>query len=248
MPITLPYLGKAPRLAASAWLAEGTVVTGDVEIGEESSIWFGTVIRGDVNSVRIGARTNVQDQCTVHVTGGTHPTVIGDEVTVGHRAVLHGCTVLDRCLIGIGAIVLDGAVVGPDAMVGAGALVPPRMIVPQTGPRPVYKAPIRPAPTPAASAPPRPAPGRPVPGQPIFQRPRPFTPGGPRPRAARTPPLAGCSPKAWKACCLTLRHNCNRRRLACVRRLRFRVHESTHSRVHDEEQPCPCPKATRSLR
>ena len=132
MPITLPYLGKAPRLAASAWLAEGTVVTGDVEIGEESSIWFGTVVRGDVNSVRIGARTNVQDQCTVHVTGGTHPTVIGDEVTVGHRAVLHGCTVLDRCLIGIGAIVLDGAVVGPDAMVGAGALVPPRMIVPSS--------------------------------------------------------------------------------------------------------------------
>jgi gamma-carbonic anhydrase len=130
MPITLPYLGKAPRLAASAWLAEGTVVTGDVEIGEESSIWFGAVIRGDVNSVRIGARTNIQDQSVVHVTGGTHPTVVGDEVTVGHRAVLHGCTVHDRCLVGIGAIVLDGAVVGPDAMVGAGALVPPGMVVP----------------------------------------------------------------------------------------------------------------------
>ena len=130
MPITLPYLGKAPRLAASAWLAEGTVVTGDVEIGEESSIWFGTVIRGDVNTVRIGARTNIQDQSMVHVAGGTHPTVVGDEVTVGHRAVLHGCTVHDRCLIGIGAIVLDGAVVGPDAMIGAGALVPPGMVVP----------------------------------------------------------------------------------------------------------------------
>src|SRR5512138_2217559 len=130
MPITLPYLGKAPRLAASAWLAETTVVTGDVEIGEESSIWFGTIVRGDVNHVRIGARTNVQDQSVVHVTGKTHPTAIGDDVTVGHRAVLHGCTVHDRCLVGIGAIVLDGAVVGPDAMIGAGALVPPGMVVP----------------------------------------------------------------------------------------------------------------------
>jgi carbonic anhydrase/acetyltransferase-like protein (isoleucine patch superfamily) len=130
MPIILAFDGKAPRIAPSAFLADGTVVTGDVEIGEESSLWFGTVVRGDVNHVRIGRRTNVQDQSMVHVTGGTHPTVIGDEVTVGHRAVLHGCTVHDRCLVGIGAIVLDGAVVGPDAMVGAGALVPPGMVVP----------------------------------------------------------------------------------------------------------------------
>src|SRR5512145_1325754 len=129
MPV-IPYDGKAPRIAPSAFLAEGTVVAGDVEIGEDSSVWFGTVIRGDVNTVRIGARTNVQDQSLVHVTGGTHPTVIGDDVTVGHRAVLHGCTIHDRCLVGIGAIVLDGAVVGPDAMVGAGALVPPGMVVP----------------------------------------------------------------------------------------------------------------------
>src|SRR5512139_364416 len=130
MPVILRFDGKAPRVAPSAYLAEGSVVTGDVEIGEQSSIWFGTVVRGDVNHVRIGARTNVQDQSMVHVTGGTHPTVIGDDVTVGHRAVLHGCTVKDRCLVGIGAIVLDGAVVGPDAMVGAGALVPPGMVVP----------------------------------------------------------------------------------------------------------------------
>jgi len=130
MPVILPFDGKAPRIAASVFLADGTVVTGDVEIGEESSLWFGTVVRGDVNQVRIGRRTNVQDQSMVHVTGGTHPTVIGDDVTVGHRAVLHGCTVHDRCLVGIGAIVLDGAVVGPDAMVGAGALVPPGMVVP----------------------------------------------------------------------------------------------------------------------
>lgn len=130
MPFTAAYEGRTPRIAASAFLAEGSVVVGDVEIGEGSSIWFGTVVRGDVNSIRIGARTNVQDLSVVHVTSRTHPTVIGDDVTVGHRAVLHGCTVKDRCLVGIGAIVLDGAVVGPDAMVGAGALVPPGMVVP----------------------------------------------------------------------------------------------------------------------
>lgn len=129
MPV-IAYDGQAPRIAASAFLADGAVVTGDVEIGEESSLWFGTVVRGDVNHVRIGARTNVQDLSVVHVTSGTHPTEIGDDVTVGHRAVLHGCTVRDRCLVGIGAIVLDGAVVGPDAMIGAGALVPPGMVVP----------------------------------------------------------------------------------------------------------------------
>lgn len=130
MPAIVAFDGKAPRLAASVFLAEGSAVTGDVEIGEDSSLWFGTVVRGDVNHVRIGARTNLQDQTVVHVTAGRHPTVIGDDVTVGHRAVLHGCTVRDRCLVGIGAIVLDGVVVGPDAMIGAGALVPPGMVVP----------------------------------------------------------------------------------------------------------------------
>jgi carbonic anhydrase/acetyltransferase-like protein (isoleucine patch superfamily) len=130
MSVILGYDGKMPRVAASAFLAPGCVVTGDVEIGEDSSVWFQTVIRGDVNVVRIGARTNVQDHSVVHVTSRTNPTIIGDDVTIGHRVVLHGCTVKDRCLVGIGAIVLDGAVVGPDAMVGAGALVPPGMVVP----------------------------------------------------------------------------------------------------------------------
>ncbi len=125
-----PFGGKAPRVHPSAVILPTAVISGDVEIGEGSSVWFGTVVRGDVNHVRIGARTNLQDLTVVHVTGGTHPTVIGDDVTVGHRAVLHGCTVGERCLVGIGAIVLDGAVVGPDAMVGAGALVPPGMVVP----------------------------------------------------------------------------------------------------------------------
>ena len=130
MSLVLAYGGTLPRLAPTAWVAPGAVVVGDVEIGEGSSIWFQSVVRGDVNRIRIGARTNVQDHSTVHVTGGTHPTAIGDDVTVGHRVVLHGCTVKDRCLVGIGAIVLDGAVIEEEAMVGAGALVPPGMIVP----------------------------------------------------------------------------------------------------------------------
>jgi carbonic anhydrase/acetyltransferase-like protein (isoleucine patch superfamily) len=130
MPVILPYDGKTPRLAPSAFVADGAVVVGDVEIGDESSIWFQSVVRGDVHHIRIGARTNVQDHSVVHVSSGTHPTFVGDDVTVGHRVVLHGCTVKDRCLVGIGAIVLDGAVIGPDAMVGAGALVPPGMVVP----------------------------------------------------------------------------------------------------------------------
>jgi carbonic anhydrase/acetyltransferase-like protein (isoleucine patch superfamily) len=124
------YAGKAPRIDAAAWLADDATVTGDVTLGPGASLWFGVVVRGDVNHVRIGARSNVQDLSVVHVTGGTHPTVIGEDVTVGHRVVLHGCTVHDRCLIGIGSVVLDGAEIGPEAIVGAGALVPPGMKVP----------------------------------------------------------------------------------------------------------------------
>jgi gamma-carbonic anhydrase len=130
MAIIRPFGGKAPRLDATAFVVEGAAVVGDVEVGPDSSVWFGAVVRGDVNAIRIGARSNIQDLTVIHVTGGTHPTLVGDDVTVGHRVVLHGCTVKDRCLIGIGAIVLDGAVVGEEAMVGAGALVPPGMVVP----------------------------------------------------------------------------------------------------------------------
>jgi carbonic anhydrase/acetyltransferase-like protein (isoleucine patch superfamily) len=130
MSVILAYDGTSPRLAPTAWVAPGAVVVGDVELGEGSSIWFQSVVRGDVNRIRIGARTNIQDHSTVHVTGGTHPTIVGDDVTVGHRVVLHGCMVKDRCLVGIGAIVLDGAVIEEEAMVGAGALVPPGMVVP----------------------------------------------------------------------------------------------------------------------
>jgi carbonic anhydrase/acetyltransferase-like protein (isoleucine patch superfamily) len=130
MPIIQPYGGRAPRLHPTVYVAPDGVIVGDVEIGEGASIWFGTVVRGDVNHVRIGARTNLQDHTVVHVTSNTNPTIIGDEVTIGHRVVLHGCTVERRALVGIGAIVLDGAVIGEEAMVGAGALVPPRFVVP----------------------------------------------------------------------------------------------------------------------
>jgi len=130
MAIIRPHGDLAPRIHESAFVAETALVVGDVEVGEDSSIWFGAVVRGDVHRIRIGARTNVQDLTVIHVTGGAHPAAIGDDVTIGHRAVLHGCTVQNRCLVGIGAIVLDGAVVGPEAMVGAGALVPPGMVVP----------------------------------------------------------------------------------------------------------------------
>jgi carbonic anhydrase/acetyltransferase-like protein (isoleucine patch superfamily) len=115
---------------AEAWLAPGVVVVGDVEIGAASSLWFGSVVRGDVHAIRIGARSNLQDHSVVHVTKGLYATLIGDEVTVGHRAVVHGCTVRDGALIGIGAIVLDGAEVGEEALVAAGALVGPGMKVP----------------------------------------------------------------------------------------------------------------------
>lgn len=130
MALLKAYAGQAPRIDATAWIADDATVVGDVSLGPGASLWFGVVVRGDVHHVRIGARTNVQDLSVVHVTGGTHPTVIGEEVTVGHRVVLHGCTVHDRCLIGIGAVVLDGAEIGPEAMVGAGSLVPPGMRVP----------------------------------------------------------------------------------------------------------------------
>lgn len=106
------------------------MVVGDVEIGAESSIWYGTLLRGDVHGIRIGRRTNVQDGSVVHVTADRFPCVIGDEVTVGHRAVVHGCTVDDGAMIGIGAIVLDGARVEEEAWVAAGALVPPGAVVP----------------------------------------------------------------------------------------------------------------------
>jgi carbonic anhydrase/acetyltransferase-like protein (isoleucine patch superfamily) len=119
------FASSFPRVHPEAWLAPGCVVVGDVEIGAESSVWYGAVVRGDVHRIRVGARTNLQDHCVLHVTAGRYATEVGDEVTVGHRAVVHGCTVGDGALVGIGAIVLDGAFVGEGALVAAGALVAP---------------------------------------------------------------------------------------------------------------------------
>ncbi|MBF8258366.1 MAG: carbonic anhydrase / acetyltransferase family protein, partial [Actinobacteria bacterium] len=121
--------GIVPRCHESVFLAGGAVVAGDVEIGEDSNVWFHTVIRGDINRVRIGKRTNVQDNCTLHVTHACSLEV-GDSVTFGHGAVAHGCTIEDFCMIGIGAIVLDGVVIGTGSVIGAGAVVAPRTIVP----------------------------------------------------------------------------------------------------------------------
>jgi carbonic anhydrase/acetyltransferase-like protein (isoleucine patch superfamily) len=125
-----PYQGRMPRLGARVFLAPGAHVTGDVELGDDVSFWFHTVARGDVNFIRIGARTNIQDGSVLHVAHLHHPLVIGEGVVVGHAAVVHGCTVEDGALIGIGARVLDGAVVEAGAMVGAGAVVAPGHRIP----------------------------------------------------------------------------------------------------------------------
>ena len=126
----MPLGERRPRVDPTAWLADSAVVVGDVVIGPEASLWFHAVVRGDVERVRIGARTNIQDNATVHVTRDRWPTILGDGVTVGHNAVVHGCTVGDHCLIGIGAIVLDGAVLERECLVGAGAVVTPGTHVP----------------------------------------------------------------------------------------------------------------------
>lgn len=122
--------GVRPRLGQGVFLAETAAVIGDVELGDESSIWYGTVVRGDVMPVRIGARTSIQDGTVIHVTSGFSGTVIGDDCTIGHAAIIHACTVEDFCLIGMGAIVLDGARVGRGSLVGAGALVTPGTDIP----------------------------------------------------------------------------------------------------------------------
>jgi len=119
-----------PTVHPSAFVDASAQVIGDVHLGAESSIWMNVVARGDVNAIRIGARTNIQDLTLVHVMRNTHPTVIGDEVTVGHSAVVHGCTIEDRCLIGMGAILLNGCRIGTGSIVAAGTLIPEGMVVP----------------------------------------------------------------------------------------------------------------------
>jgi len=129
-PIVLPFRGTLPKIDATAFLAPTAVVIGDVEIGAQSSLWFYTVVRGDIHRIRIGCRTNIQDFTMVHVTHETGPTSVGDDITIGHGAVVHACTIHDRSLVGMRAVILDGAEVGPESIVGAGALVPPGMRVP----------------------------------------------------------------------------------------------------------------------
>ncbi len=124
------YKGISPRIAESAFIAESAHVIGDVHIGQHSSIWFNCVLRGDCFHIRVGEETNVQDNTVIHVTQGRFATIIGDRVTIGHSAVLHGCAVRDRCLIGIGAIVLDNVTIGEKSFIAAGSLITPGTVIP----------------------------------------------------------------------------------------------------------------------
>lgn len=117
------YKGVTPTIADSAFIEDTAVIVGDVVIEAESSAWFHSVVRGDVNYIRIGRRTNVQDLSLLHVTHETYPLILGDDVTIGHHVVLHGCTIQNRVLVGMGAVLMDGVVVGDDCIIGAGALV-----------------------------------------------------------------------------------------------------------------------------
>jgi carbonic anhydrase/acetyltransferase-like protein (isoleucine patch superfamily) len=124
------YRGFSPRIDERAFLAESAVVTGDVVVGPEASVWYGAVLRGDVGRIRIGPRTNLQDLVVVHTTRNVSEALVGEEVTVGHRAIIHGATVSAGALIGMGSIILDQAEIGEEALVAAGTLVPPGMVVP----------------------------------------------------------------------------------------------------------------------
>ena len=124
----IKYENHLPKIHETCFLAESSSVIGKVTMGQDSSVWYGAVLRGDVESIKIGERTNVQDNVTIHVASG-YETVIGDDVTIGHNAVVHGCKVGNRVLIGMGAIVLDGAIIEDDVIIGAGALIPPGKVI-----------------------------------------------------------------------------------------------------------------------
>ena len=129
--VFFPYQGRLPKTDDTVFFASGAKIIGDVQIGKNSSVWYNTVIRGDVNFIRIGELTNVQDCSMLHVTNETYPLIIGDKVTIGHSVTLHGCTVQNLCLIGMGAVVLDGATIEEGSVVAAGAVVPPKFVVPK---------------------------------------------------------------------------------------------------------------------
>ena len=124
------FKGKSPTIPNSCYISESVDIIGDVVMGEHVSIWFGTVVRGDMHSIKIGDRSNIQDNSVIHVTTDISPTIIGDEVTIGHNAIIHGATIQDRCLIGMGSIIMDDAIIGMGSIIGAGAVVPPNMKVP----------------------------------------------------------------------------------------------------------------------
>jgi gamma-carbonic anhydrase len=128
--ILRPFRGKSPTLGERVFVAENAALIGDVELGDDVSIWYGTVLRGDIYPIRVGARSNIQDNCTLHVTGDSWSTILEEEVTLGHGVIAHGCTIKRGSLIGMRAVVLDGAVIGEHSIVAAGALVTEGMIVP----------------------------------------------------------------------------------------------------------------------
>ena len=130
-PIILPWRGVSPTIASDAFIAPGAVIIGDVVIGSGVTVWFNCVLRGDVNHIRVGARTNIQDGTVVHVSYKTHPTIIGEDVLIGHMATIHGCTLESKSFIGMRATVMDGVVVEGEGMVAAGALVSPNKRIPQ---------------------------------------------------------------------------------------------------------------------
>jgi len=124
------FKDKIPKLGDDVYVSENAMVIGEVTLGDKVNIWFGAVIRGDMHYIKIGNRTNIQDNSVVHVTTSISPTSIGANVTVGHSAIIHGCTIEDDCLIGMGAIIMDDSVIGAGSLIGAGALIPPNMIIP----------------------------------------------------------------------------------------------------------------------
>jgi carbonic anhydrase/acetyltransferase-like protein (isoleucine patch superfamily) len=128
--LILPYGGHSPRIGRDVFLAPNATIIGDVEIADGASIWFGAVLRGDVGAIRIGPRTNVQDLACIHVTEGLSQTILGADITVGHGAILHGCVVGDRCLVGMGSVILDNAQIGAGSVIAAGSVVTARTVIP----------------------------------------------------------------------------------------------------------------------
>jgi carbonic anhydrase/acetyltransferase-like protein (isoleucine patch superfamily) len=128
--LVIPYRGHTPRIGRDVFLAPNATIIGDVEIADGASVWFGAVLRGDIGPIRVGPRTNVQDLACLHLTDGVSETILGADVTVGHGAILHGCVVGDRCLVGMGSIVLDNARIGEGSLIAAGAVVTARTVIP----------------------------------------------------------------------------------------------------------------------